>query len=81
LAVAFAYTVLFPGLLATLVWFRLVNRIGATRAATYHFLTPFFGVTVAAILLGETLGTRDVLGVAIITAGIYAVQRARATIA
>ena len=81
LALAFAYTVIVPGLLATLVWFRLVNRIGATGAAAYHFLTPFFGVAVAAVLLGETLGARDILGVAIIMAGLFAVQRARATIA
>jgi probable blue pigment (indigoidine) exporter len=77
LGVAFAYTCLVPGLLATLVWFWLVNRIGATRAATFHFLNPFFGVAVAAVLLSEELGARDVLGVAIITFGILAVQISR----
>ena len=76
---AFAYTTLVPGLAATLVWFLLVNRIGAIRAATFHFLNPVFGVAIAAILLGESLGTRDILGVAIITAGILAVQLARQT--
>ena len=74
---AFAYTTLVPGLAATLVWFLLVNRIGAIRAATFHFLNPFFGVAIAAVLLGEALGPRDILGVAIITAGILAVQLAR----
>ena len=76
---AFAYTTLVPGLAATLVWFLLVNRIGAIRAATFHFLNPFFGVAIAAVLLGEALGPRDILGVAIITAGILAVQLARQT--
>ena len=56
LVLAFAYTTLVPGLAATVVWFWLVNRIGATRAATFHFLNPFFGVAVAAAFLGETLG-------------------------
>ncbi len=74
---AFAYTTLVPGLLATWVWFTLVNRIGATRAATFHFLNPFFGVAIAAAILGEALGALDLLGVAIITAGILAVQLAR----
>ncbi|MFY9213050.1 MAG: DMT family transporter [Aestuariivita sp.] len=74
---AFAYTTLVPGLAATLVWFLLVNRIGAIRAATFHFLNPFFGVAIAAVLLGEALGPRDILGVTIITAGILAVQLAR----
>ena len=76
---AFVYTTLVPGLAATLVWFLLVNRIGAIRAATFHFLNPFFGVAIAAVLLGEALGPRDLLGVAIITAGILAVQLARQT--
>lgn len=74
LIAAFAYTTLVPGVLATFVWFSLVNRIGAVRAATFHFLNPFFGVAVAAVLLGETLGWLDVLGVAIIAGGILAVQ-------
>lgn len=74
LIVAFSYTVLVPGLLATLIWFLLVDRIGATPAAVFHFLTPFFGVLIAAILLGEKMGSMDVIGVLIITAGILAVQ-------
>ncbi|WP_284165763.1 DMT family transporter [Frigidibacter sp. SD6-1] len=74
LAAAFAYTTLVPGLLATWVWFRLVGRIGAVRAATFHFLNPFFGVAVAAALLHEALGMTDILGVAIIALGILAVQ-------
>lgn len=74
---AFAYTTLMPGLAATLIWFLLVGRIGATRAATYHFLNPVFGVLIAYLLLSESLGWIDALGVAIIAAGILAVQRAR----
>ena len=77
LAIAFTYTCLVPGLAATALWFWLVNRIGATRAATFHFLNPFFGVAIAALLLGEQLGTRDVIGVVIIAAGILAVQLSR----
>ncbi|MFN3208793.1 MAG: DMT family transporter [Roseovarius sp.] len=76
---AFAYTTLIPGLAATLVWFALVNRIGAVKAATFHFLTPFFGVTIAALVLNETLGLWDIIGVLIVTAGILAVQLSRQT--
>lgn len=78
LMLAFAYTTLVPGLIATWVWFKLVNRIGAVRAATFHFLNPFFGVLVAAVLLHEKIGPTDILGVAIIAAGILAVQLSRA---
>ena len=77
LGVAFAYTTLVPGLIATWVWFRLVARIGPVRAATYHFLNPFFGVIVAAALLAEPLRWADGIGVAVIMVGILAVQLSR----
>jgi probable blue pigment (indigoidine) exporter len=77
LGVAFAYTVVVPGIGATLIWFMLVDRIGATPASVFHFLTPFFGVLTAALLLGEKLGSMDIIGVVIITAGILAVQMAK----
>lgn len=75
---AFAYTTLVPGVLATWVWFRLVGRIGAVRAATFHFLNPFLGVAIAAIVLGERLGWLDLAGVVVITGGILAVQLSKA---
>jgi len=74
LIAAFTYTILIPGLAATWVWFELVKRIGPIRASTFHFLTPFFGVSVASLTLGEALGGLDVLSVAIVTVGILAVQ-------
>ena len=77
LIVAFGYTTLIPGLVATLVWFYLVDRIGAVRASTYHFLNPFFGVAIAAWILSEQLHWIDVIGVAIIAGGILAVQLAK----
>jgi len=77
LVAAFTYTTLVSGLIATWVWFALVGRIGAVRAATFHFLNPFFGVAIAAVMLGETLSIYDLVGVAIVTVGILAVQLSR----
>lgn len=77
LIAAFAYTTLIPGLAATLVWFVLVQRIGATRAATFHFLNPFFGVVIAALILSEALRFSDMIGVLVIMGGILAVQLSR----
>ena len=74
LIAAFTYTTLVPGLAATLVWFMLVDRIGTVKAATFHFLNPFFGVAIAAMFLSEKLGPLDLMGVIIITGGILAVQ-------
>ncbi|MCP5074766.1 MAG: DMT family transporter [Rhodobacteraceae bacterium] len=74
---AFAYTIIFPGIIATVIWFMLVNRIGATKAAAYHFLNPFLGVAMAALILSEQLTLTDIIGVAVVMAGILAVQLAR----
>jgi drug/metabolite transporter (DMT)-like permease len=79
LVAAFVYTTLVSGLAATWVWFLLVNRIGAVRAATFHFLNPFFGVAIAALLLGERVGMLDLVGVLVIMAGILAVQMSKVT--
>jgi len=76
LAVAFGYTTLVPGIVATLIWFRLVRRIGAVNAAAFHFLNPAFGVLVASLVLGETLTAVDLVGVAIVTVSILLVQLA-----
>lgn len=77
LVLAFLYTTFIPGIAATLVWFALIRRIGATEASAYHFLNPAFGVAVAWVLLGEPLGPFDIAGVAVVALGILLVQRAR----
>jgi len=74
LAGAFGYLVLVAGLLATAIWFWMVSAIGPTRAATFHFLNPFFGVAIAAIILGDPLPASMVIGVITIMVGILAVQ-------
>lgn len=77
LIAAMAYSVLVPGIVATWIWFLLVARVGAVRAATFHFLSPIFGVAIAAALLGERFGASDVIGALIVAAGILMVQLAR----
>ena len=77
LITAFIYTTLAPGLLATWIWFKLVTRMGATRAATFHFLNPFFGVAIAAVVLWEGLSQYDIIGVIVVMVGILAVQLSR----
>ena len=74
---AFSYTTVFPGLVATVIWFFLVERVGPTRAATFHFLNPFIGVAIAALVLGEALNATDLVGVAVIMLGILAVQMSK----
>ena len=77
LLAAFLYQIFVPGLTATILWFALVKRVGAVRASTFHFMNPFFGVTISAMLLGEAISTTDIAGVLIAMAGILAVQLSR----
>lgn len=77
LLLAFFYQIFVPGLAATILWFALVGRVGAVKASAFHFLNPFFGVMIAALLLGEKIGLLDMIGVAIAAAGILAVQLSR----
>ena len=77
LLAAFLYQIFVPGLAATVLWFALVKRVGAVRASTFHFMNPFFGVTISAALLGEAISRTDIAGVLIAMAGILAVQMSR----
>lgn len=77
LVAALAYTIFVPGVIATIVWFLLVARIGAVRAAAFHFLNPFLGVLIAALLINERIGVMDIVGVLIITGAILAVQMSK----
>ena len=77
LLAAFSYQIVVPGLVATVIWFHLVGRVGAVKASAFHFLNPFFGVLIAAVLLDETVSRLDMAGVAIAALGILAVQMAR----
>jgi drug/metabolite transporter (DMT)-like permease len=69
------YQVVFPGIIATLLWFTLVKRISTAGASAFHFLNPIFGVGFAMILLGEPADLSDALGVALVAAGILLVNR------
>ncbi len=74
LIISFLYQILIPGVLGTLIWFLLVRKIGATKSASFHFLNPFFGVVIAAIILNEQISLKDGVAVLIIMTGILAVQ-------
>ena len=77
LIIAFFYTTLIPGLLATWIWFIIVSEVGAIKGASFHFLNPFFGVLIAYMILGENITRSDYIGVAIISVGIIIVQLSR----
>lgn len=56
-------------------WIFGVRRIGASRAAVFGNLSPIMAVTFAALTLGERLTAAQLLGVGLILAGLWLVNR------
>lgn len=61
--------------IAYALYFRLIQRVGAIRAAMVIYLVPMFGVTWAWLFLGEPLTANMALGGALIMGGLVFGQR------
>jgi drug/metabolite transporter (DMT)-like permease len=59
------------------VWFALIARYSASRLSAFTFLTPLFGVAAGYLVLGEPLTPAFAAAVALVTAGLVLVNRAR----
>jgi drug/metabolite transporter (DMT)-like permease len=77
LAWSFLYLVLVISIGASLLWFWLLKRGEASVVSSYYFLTPIAGLALAALLLGEPFGPRDLLGLAAVATGIALINRIR----
>ncbi len=75
---AFAYQVLVVAVLSYLLWFWMIHRFPVTRLAAFTFLSPLFGVALSALLLQETIPVRLYLGLGLVAAGLYLVNRPQA---
>ncbi|HEY0615804.1 MAG TPA: DMT family transporter [Candidatus Elarobacter sp.] len=75
IVVSFWYVVLVMSFGASALWFWLLSHGEASRVTAYYFLTPAFGLALAALLLHEPVGARDIGGLVAIAAGIALVQR------
>jgi drug/metabolite transporter (DMT)-like permease len=74
---AMAYLLLVVSLGAMSIWFHLLRSGDATRASSYFFLNPIFGVFLGAALLAERVHPLDIVGTLGVALGIYLVQRPR----
>ena len=58
------------------LWFyQIVRTIGASRAVTFLNLMPFAVLTMAWLLVGETIHVYHVIGAGLVAAGVYLVTR------
>jgi drug/metabolite transporter (DMT)-like permease len=63
--------------LAFVLYYDGVRRLGAARAAAFTLLVPVFGVTSSIVVLGEPLRAGLAVGGVIVLAGLWLVQRPR----
>jgi probable blue pigment (indigoidine) exporter len=75
LVASFWYVVLVMSIGASLLWFWLLTHGEASRVSAYYFLTPVFGLGLAALILHEPVGLRDAGGLIAIALGIALAQR------
>lgn len=72
---AMAYVTLFSGTLAYVFWNRGQEAIGASRAAVFLHLIPFYGALLATTLLGEHLRWFHIVGCGLILLGVWVASR------
>jgi drug/metabolite transporter (DMT)-like permease len=69
------FATLGPLVLTTILWFRVIHRIGASRATLVANLQPFVAAVVALVLLSERISALQVAGGALIAGGILTARR------
>ena len=55
---------------ANVLWFTAVSRVGPGRAALYPNLQPFLGALIAVLVLGEGIGVFEIAGGCVIAIGL-----------
>lgn len=67
------YAVIFPSFLSYILWNRAVPVVGTSVAGMAQYLIPIFGVTLSVIILGESIETYHLAGMAVIFTGVWLV--------
>jgi drug/metabolite transporter (DMT)-like permease len=77
----FAFAVLGPLVVTTVLWFRTLERIGPARATLAANLHPFVAAVFAVVLLSESITVVQVAGGVLIAAGIVLARARRRPLA
>jgi drug/metabolite transporter (DMT)-like permease len=72
---AAAYSMLFSSAFGFAAWGWGVSRAGANRVLIYQYLVTLIGVSTGIVLLGESFGPQQLVGAAVIVAGVYLAKR------
>ena len=72
---AFAYQTVVVAFASYLVWFWLIISYPPARLSAFSFLTPLFGMLFGTLLLGEPITPLLALGMALVCAGLWMINR------
>jgi len=72
---ALGYLVVFATAVAQQAWLFGVKGIGPSRASVLGNLTPVAAIGLSALILNESVGLIEVIGIGLILAGVWAVNR------
>jgi drug/metabolite transporter (DMT)-like permease len=72
---ALGYLVIFATAVAQQAWLFGVKGIGPSRASVLGNLTPVAAIGLSALILNESVGLIEVIGIGLILAGVWAVNR------
>jgi drug/metabolite transporter (DMT)-like permease len=72
---ALAYLVVFATAIAQQAWLFGVKGIGPSRASVLGNLTPVAAIGLSALLLHDSVGSVEVIGICLILAGVWVVNR------
>ena len=75
IALCLAYQVIWVASITYIAWIWLIGRYPASRLASFTFLTPLFGVLAGGLLLDEPMTPALIIALALVSMGIYLVNR------
>ena len=70
-----AYQGVIVAFVSYLLWFSLVHTYPISRLSSFTFLTPVFAALAGILLLDESLSVRALVSLALVSTGIYVVNR------
>jgi drug/metabolite transporter (DMT)-like permease len=77
---ALGYLVVFATAVAQQAWLFGVKGVGPSRASVLGNLTPVAAIGLSALILGEAVGMIEILGICLILAGVWVVNRRTAEV-
>jgi drug/metabolite transporter (DMT)-like permease len=77
---ALGYSAAFSLVVAYIIWYTAVQRVGSSRTSIYSNLVPIVAIGVAALLLGEPLTVRKLAGAAAVILGVILTRFAPASV-